>query len=114
MASRRIDVAAAINDAISTDEIRRVEVPSTVNLYASSATNGDTIGLLLNKTEIMATDECNVEAAADVIDTGRDQLVFDSVVGEGQLRVPIGAVTTELQFLLSVEPIITESMLAGL
>jgi len=107
MSSRRIDVAAVTNDAISTDEIRRVEVPSVVNMWASCVTNGDTIGLLLNKTEIMATDEMNIEISADVIDTGRDQLVFDTVVGEGQLRVPIGAVTTEVQFLLSVEPVLT-------
>ena len=107
MSSRRIDVATVTNDAISTDEIRRVEVPSIVNMWASCVTNGDTIGLLLNKTEIMATDEMNIEISADVIDTGRDQLVFDTVVGEGQLRVPIGAVTTEVQFLLSVEPVLT-------
>ena len=107
MSSRRIDVGAVTNDAISTDEIRRVEVPSIVNMWASCVTNGDTIGLLLNKTEIMATDEMNIEISADVIDTGRDQLVFDTIVGEGQLRVPIGAVTTEVQFLLSVEPIVS-------
>ena len=107
MSSRRIDVGTVTNDAISTDEIRRVEVPSVVNMWASCVTNGDTIGLLLNKTEIMATDEMNIEISADVIDTGRDQLVFDTVVGEGQLRVPIGAVTTEVQFLLSVEPVLT-------
>jgi len=107
MSSRRIDVGAVTNDAISTDEIRRVEVPSVVNMWASCVTNGDTIGLLLNKTEIMATDEMNIEISADVIDTNRDQLVFDTVVGEGQLRVPVGAVTTEVQFLLSVEPVLT-------
>lgn len=106
MASRRIDVGAATNDAISTEEIRRVEVPSIINFWASCVTNGDTIGMLLNKTEIMATDEMNIEAAADVIDTSRDQLLFNTVVGRGQLRVPVGAVTTELQFLLSVEPIL--------
>lgn len=105
MASRRIDVTAATADAIANEEIRRVEVPSVVNLWAS-AVGTSTIGLLLNRTEIMPTDECNIEAAADVIDTSRDQLVFNSVVGRGQLRVPIGAVTTELQFLLSVEPLL--------
>lgn len=104
--SRRIDVGAVTADAIATEEIRRVERPSVVNLWASCVTNGDTIGLLLNSTEIMPTDECNIEASADVIDTSRDQLVFGTVVGRGQLRVPIGAVTTELQFLLSVEPIL--------
>ncbi len=106
MASRRIDVAAVTGDAIATEEIRRVDAPSRVNLWASSVTVTDTIGLLLNRTEIMPVDECNIEISADVIDTGRDQLVFNTVVGRGQLRVPIGAVTTELQFLLSVEPIL--------
>jgi len=106
MASRRIDVGAATADAIANEEIRRVDQPSVVNMWASSVTNGDTIGLLLNRTEIMPTDECNIEASADVIDTSRDQLVFNTVVGRGQLRVPVGAVTTELQFLLSVEPIL--------
>ncbi len=104
--SRRIDVGAVTADAISTEEIRRVERPSIVNLWAACVTNGDTIGLLLNSTEIMPTDEMNIEISADVIDTNRDQLVFGTVVGRGQLRVPIGAVTTELQFLLSVEPIL--------
>ena len=37
----------------------------------------------------------------------RYRTVFDTVVGEGQLRVPIGAVSTEVQFLLSVEPVLT-------
>lgn len=106
MASRRIDVGTATADAISTEEIRRVEQLSTVNLWASGVTNGDTLGLLLNRTEIMPTDEMNIEASADVIDTGRDQLVFNSLVGRGQLRVPVGVVTTELQFLLSVEPVV--------
>lgn len=106
MASRRIDVAAVTPDAISTETIRVVTQLSTVNLWASSVTNGDTIGLFLGKTSIMDTDECNIEGSADVIDTSRDQLVFNSLVGQGQLRVPIGAVTTELQFLLSVEPVI--------
>jgi|TARA_R110000796_G_scaffold28698_2_gene78255 hypothetical protein len=106
MASRRTDVTTATADAISTEEIRRVDVPSVVNMWASCVTNGDTIGLLLNRTEIMPTDEMNIEIAADVIDTSRDQLVFSTVVGAGQLRVPVGAVTTELQFLLSVEPIL--------
>lgn len=106
MASRRIDVGAVTGDAIATEEIRRVLALSTVNLWASCVTNGDTLGLLLNKTEIMPVDEMNIEISADVIDTGRDQLVFNSLVGRGDLRIPIGAVTTELQFLLSVEPVV--------
>jgi len=33
-------------------------------------------------------------------------MVFNSVVGRGQLKVPVPTVTTELQFLISVEPIL--------
>lgn len=106
MASRRLVIDAVTGDAISNEEIRRVDSPSTVNLWASCVTKGDQLGLLLNRTEIMPADNVNIEADADCIDTARDQLVFNSVVGRGQLRVPVPAVTTELQFLLSVEPIL--------
>jgi len=106
MASRRLGVTAVTGDAIATEEIRRVDQPSTVNFWASSVNNGDQVGVLLNRTEILPAGECNVEAAADVIDVSRDQLLFNTIVGPGQLRVPVPALTTELQFLLSVEPII--------
>lgn len=104
MPARRIDVAAVTADAIANEEIRRVNVPSRLDFAASSATNGDTIGLLLNSTEILPTDEMNIEASADVIDLSRDGLVVGLFVGRGQLRVPIGAVTTEVQFWLQHQP----------
>lgn len=104
MASRRKIIAAVNDDAIANDEIRRVEAPSRVNFWASAVTKTDKIGLFLNKVEILPADSVNIEVSADVIDTDRDQLVFNAFVGVGQLRVPITAVTTECQFLLSVEP----------
>lgn len=107
MASRRLGVNAVSADAISTEEIRRVDRLSTVNMWASCVTNGDQIGLLLNRTEILPSGEMNIEISADVIDTDRDQLIFNSLVGAGQLRIPVPAVTTEVQFLLSVEPVIS-------
>lgn len=106
MASRRLGVGAVTNDALANEDIRLVEVPSRVNFWASSVTNGDNVGLRLNKTIIMDDGECNIEASADVIDSSRDQLVFNTVVGPGQLKVPVPALTTELQFMISVEPIL--------
>lgn len=106
MASRRKIIAAVTDDAIANDEIRRVESPSIVNFWAAAVTKTDKIGLFLNKVEILPADSVNIEAAADVIDTDRDQLVYNCFVGEGQLRVPVTALTTECQFLLSVEPVI--------
>jgi len=45
--------------------------------------------------------EMNIEVAADVIDTDRDQCVFNEVVGPGQLFLPV-TVTTEAQFLIHI------------
>lgn len=105
MASRRLGVTTVTNDVLSDQDIRTVEVPSVVNLWASSVTNGDQIGLRLDKTIIMDDGECNT-VAGDVIDVSQDQLVFNTVVGPGTLRVPVPTVGTELQFLISVEPIL--------
>jgi len=107
MASLRLLVSAVTPDAISASTIRTVVAPSVVNLWATSVTVTDEIGLALDKTEIMAAGTANVSAAAvGIVDTDRDQLVFNSVVGKGELRVPVPVLTTSLIFLLSVEPII--------
>lgn len=106
MASRRLGVNAATADALADEDIRNVDRPSYVSFWASSVTNGDQVGLRLGTTVIMDDGECNIEDSADVIDTDRDQLVFRTVVGPGRLRVPVPTLTTELQFLMSVEPVL--------
>lgn len=106
MATRRLLVSAVTGDAISDETIRTVEVPSVVNMWASAVTVTDQIGLSLDKTEIMAPGTANVSAAAlGQVDTDQDQLVFNSIVGPGELRIPVTILTTSLIFILSVEPI---------
>lgn len=105
MAALRFSTGAVNPDLLSAEDIRLVEVPSLVNMAVSSVTNGDTVGLRLNKTIILDTGECNT-LAADIVDPYMDVLVRNSVVGPGQLRIPVGAVTTELQGLINVEPIL--------
>lgn len=106
MASRRALVSATTTDALVNELIKDVEVPSIVNMWATAVTVTDTIGLSLDKTTIMAPGTANVSAAAlGMVDTSRDQLVFNSVVGTGKLRMPV-TVTTSAIFLLSVEPIL--------
>ncbi len=106
MSSRRLLVAATTNDALADQDIRTVEAPSVVNLWAGCVTLTDSIGLRLDKTIIMDDSICNIRAAATSINLiSDDQLVFDSVVGPGTLRVPV-TVTTSLIFTISVEPIL--------
>lgn len=104
MAARRLGIVAVDDDVLSNQDIRTVDTPSIVNLSASSVTNGDTIGLRLNKTIILDEGECNT-IAGDVIDVQTDRLVANSLVGEGQLKIPVNALTTELQLWIQVEPI---------
>lgn len=105
MAALRVSTGAVNADLLSAEDIRLVEVASVVNLAASSVTNGDTVGLRLNKTIILDTGELNT-IAGDIVDPFMDRLVANSVVGPGQLRLPVGAVATELQAWISVEPIL--------
>jgi len=106
MASRRLLVSAITQDALSDQDIRNVEVPSLVNLWASSVTVTDTIGLRLDKTIIMDDGTCNVSAAAlGQVSTDEDQLVMNAIVGAGRLRVPVSTLTTSLIFIISVEPL---------
>ena len=112
MASRRIGVGAVNNDVLSDEDIRTVDGPSIVNLSASSVTNGDTIGLRLNKTVIMDEGECNT-IAGDIIDVPMDRLVANTLVGAGELRIPVNTLTTELQFWLQVDPIVPDAPAPG-
>lgn len=106
MSSRRLLVSAVTQDALSDQDIRIVDVVSVVNLWASAVTVSDTIGLRLDKTIIMDDGTANVRAAAlGLVNVNDDQLVFNTVVGPGQLRLPVSTLTTSLIFIISVEPV---------
>lgn len=107
MASRRLKISAVTNDALADQDIRTVEVPSVVNLWATSVTVTDQLGLRLDKTVIMDDGTVNVAAAAlGMVDTDRDQLLFNTVVGPGTLRLPVSTLTTSAIIMISVEPIL--------
>ena len=107
MSSRRILVSAVTGDALADQDIRSVDGLSVVNMWASCVTVTDQIGLRLDKTIIMDDGLMNIHAAAlGLVNTSDDQLVFNTVVGEGTLRVPVPILTTSLIFLISVEPVL--------
>lgn len=106
MSTRRILISAVTNDALADQDIRTVEGPSVVNLWASCVTVTDLIGLRLDKTVIMDDGTMNIHAAAlGLVNISDDQLIFDTVVGPGSLRLPVPTLNTSLIFILSVEPI---------
>lgn len=106
MANRRLLVAATTGDALADQDIRQVDVPSIVNMWASCVTLTDNIGLRLDKTIMMDDGIVNIRAAAlSLVAISDDQVVFNTLVGPGQLRVPV-TVTTSAIIHISVEPVI--------
>ena len=108
MASLRLLVAAVTTDAISTRNIRLIDQNSVVNLWASSVTVTDEIGLNLGSVTLMDPGTANVRAAAlGLVLTEADQLIFNLIVGPdaGDLAITVPTLNTSLIFLLSVEPI---------
>ena len=107
MSTRRLLISAVTNDALADQDIRTVEVPSVVNMWASCVTITDQIGLRLDKTIIMDDGLMNIHAAVlGLVNISDDQLIFDTVVGPGSLRLPVPLLTTSLIVILSVEPIL--------
>lgn len=73
-----------------------------INAWVSGATASDNFGLKIGDREIVTQGtECNIEISADVIDVARDQMVFNEVVGPGELKMPVTA-TAEVQALFHI------------
>lgn len=107
MASLRALVSAVTTDSISTRNIRLIEQPSIVNLWASCVTVTDEIGLTLGSITLMDPSTMNIRAAAvGLVLTEADQLIFNLLVGPeaGDLAIPVPTLTTSCIFILSVEP----------
>jgi len=108
MSTRRLLVAATNTDAWSDEEMRVVDEPSWLNMWASCVTLTDTIAVFLGKTEIRSASICNIHAAAlSLINISDDGIVFNTLIGPGagNLRVPV-VVTTSCIIEMSVEPVV--------
>lgn len=107
MASLRLLVTGVDPDVISSRNIRLIDETSVVNLWATSVTVTDEIGLNLGSITLMDPGTMNVRAAAvGLVQSDADQLIFNLLVGPdaGDLAIPVPTLTTSLIFLLSVEP----------
>lgn len=97
---RPAGVGATTPDALS--NIKFSVVPfggALLNSWVASVTSGDTFGISIGDRDLIVNgSECNIEVSADVIDIARDQVLFNELIGGGQLFMPV-TLTTELQFL---------------
>lgn len=101
MPTLRFRVAATTTDALSNRKFSVVPARGAVlNMWNTVTTTTDTYGLSIGDRDIMVNGSiANIEASADVVDTDRDQTVFNELVNGGQLFLPV-TVTTEAHFLI--------------
>jgi len=73
---------------------------AVLNLWTAGVTGTDSFGLSIGDRDVMVDGSLiSIEVSADVIDNSRDQVVFNEVVGPGQVFLPV-TVSTEAQFLI--------------
>lgn len=101
-AIKRTNVATTAN---AVNGLKFEDIPAggaLVSLYASGVTVADTISFSVGSEDFLLDAEVNIEASADVVDTDRDQILFQEPCPAGKMFVPITA-TTAVNFLLVLE-----------
>ncbi len=98
----RAIIAATSDDALNAFQNNVIPQGGAIlNMWGSAVTKTDAIGLLIGTRQLIPTGtNMNIESSADVIDTDRDQLLFNEIVEAGKLFLPVTAITTELQILI--------------
>lgn len=101
MPSLRFRVSATTTDAMANRKFNVIPSNGAVlNIWGSSVTTTDTWGVSVGDRDIAVDGSLvNIEVSADVVDTDRDQLIFNEVVTGGQIFLPV-TVTSEAQFLI--------------
>jgi len=102
MPAIKITNQATNANALSTLKFSKLTMGALLSLYASAVTATDVISLSVDNEEFLRNANPNIETAADVVDTDRDQILFREPTGPGDIFLPITA-TTAVNFLLVIE-----------
>ena len=104
MPTVKLVVNATTTDALANNTFNVIPPGGAViNGFFSGASVDDAVGLKIGDRVVLDQGSTvNIEESADVCNAnGRDQLIFNEVVGPGQMYLPV-TVTTELQALLHI------------
>lgn len=99
---KKVNVATSAN---ALNGLKFEDIPpggALVSLYASGVTAGDTISYSVGSEDFLVDAQTNIEASADVVDTDRDQILFQEPVPEGKQFLSITA-TTAVNYILVLE-----------
>ena len=101
MPSLRFIVPATTPDAMSNRKFNIIPAGGAIlNLWGTGVTVTDTFGLSVGDRDIVVDGSViNVTSSAGVVDTDRDQIVFNEEVDGGQIFLPC-TLTTDMNFLI--------------
>jgi len=103
MASIKISNQTTNTDALSNLRFRKLKLPSLISLWLSCVTVTDTVGVSVGDREVLVGANPNLESSADVVDTGRDQVLFaEPAEGDEDLSMAVVA-TTAINFLFLID-----------
>jgi len=91
-----IKIANQVTSANALTGLKFVKLskPSLISVWLAAVTVTDTVGLSLADREVLNAANPNIESSADVVDTGRDQVVFAEPGDAGEeLFMPVTATT---------------------
>jgi hypothetical protein len=100
---KRVNVATS-TDALQGLKFKVQNSPALISLFASCVTATDTISFSVGSREFLVNASPNIEGSADVVDTDRDQILFQERVPPGEYFIAITA-TTAVNFILVIEPV---------
>lgn len=99
-------LTAASDDALANLQFATQGAPALVSLFASTATEGEACTFTVGNRQYAVEAEANLEAASGVVDTDRDQILFQEAVPPGRYHLQVPAVTATFQYILAIEPVV--------
>jgi len=97
--ANQVTAANALNGL----KFSKLAVPALISLWAAAVTVTDVVGLSVGDREVLNAANPNIEISADVVDTGRDQILFaEPAEGGEDLFMPVTA-TTAIGFLVLID-----------
>jgi len=101
--SIKIANQATNTDALSALKFRKIIRPALVSLWLAGVTVTDTVSFGSQDRDVLQNANPNIEISADVVDTGRDQVLFaEPFDPPDELFMPVTA-TTAVGFLVLID-----------
>jgi len=103
MPSIKVSNQATAANALNGLKFAKLATASLISMAMSGVTSTDTIGLSVGDREILNAGAPSIEISADVVDWGRDQVLFAEPAAAGEeLFMPVVA-TTAVNFLVVID-----------